>query len=290
MEETASQDFSNEQQPIEGEGQEQAQETPQQEAARLAAEEDMDKVVQVTIDGQPQQLTVRELARLTSLEKASQARFKEAAEREKKLMKMWEDMNEDPEKVLRKLNKNPDEWAESYLKKKIEEMQMSPEQREYKKQQEEFQRQKAEFEAQATARLREEIDTEMTNAFSAAKLPKSPFLAARMAGLIAQSIENAKKTGEQPLTYQEAANRVKIWYQNSFKETFSQMDPNGILDFLGPEAVQKVRAALVNQVSKGTVPTANSARPALKAQATQVKPKPTKKMTEREWREHVDSL
>jgi hypothetical protein len=264
----------------------------QQEAApekKYLPEDYLDSVYKVTIDGEEKEMTVREIARLQSLEQASQNRFRKAAEANRKVEEFVEFAKKDPESALRRLGYDPEEFSTSFLKKKIEEMQMSPEQLKERQEREKFQEEKKQFESQMETRIREEIDVEMTQAFQQSGLPKSPFLAARMAGLVAQSMEQSKNGQGKPLSYQEAAVKVKSWFQNATKETLSQMDAKAILDFLGPDMAKKLQSAFVQRIEGGTVPTANSQGSA-KA-VPENKPKHTKKFNNwRDYQAYVDSL
>jgi len=253
-------------------------------------EEQLDSVYKVTIDGEEKEMTVREIVRLQSLEQASQNRFRQASEANRKVEEFVQFAKKDPESALRKLGYDPEEFSTSFLKKKIAEMQMSPEQLQENQERTKFQEEKKQWEGQVESRIREEIDTEMTQAFQSSGLPKSPFLAARMAGLVAQSMEKSKNGDSKPLSYSEAAVKVKSWFQNATKETLGQMDAKAILDFLGPDMAKKLQGAFVQRIEGGTVPTANS-QGSPKGVPTQTKAKPNKTFNNwRDYHKYVDSL
>lgn len=283
-EQTAQQDLSPETATEVPEQQGEAQ--PEQKVKTLP-EDMLDATYKVMIDGEEHNLTVRELARLQSLEKASQNRFKQAAEMNKKIEDFVEHAKKDPEAALRKLGYDPEDFSTKYIEKKIREMQMSPEQREEEQRRSKFEEEKAQWEQQVNARIAEEIDQGMTQAFQKVSLPRSPFFAARMAGLVAQSLEKSKNGQGEPLSYEEAAVKVKQWFQNANKETLSQMEPKAILDFLGPEIAKKLQTAFVQHIEGGTVPTAESGSAVKKA----VPKKPNK--TFKHWKDYhayIDSL
>lgn len=289
MEDTATQTGESQDLQTETNTNEGTQEQKTQEV-RTLPEEMLDAVHTVVVDGVEKQMTVREIARLQSLEQASQDRFRKAADMNRKLEEFVEHAKKDPEAALRKLGYDPEDFSTQYLKKKIEQMQMSPEQRQAVEERQKFEEEKKLFEDRASQRIREEIDTEMTQAFQKSGLPKSPFFAARMAGLVAQSMERSNNGHGNPLSYEDAAVKVKSWFQNATRETLSSMDPKGILDFLGPDMAKKLQAAFVQRIEGGTVPSANSQGPSSKTEVTQ-KPKPQKVF--KHWKDYhafVDSL
>lgn len=248
-----------------------------------------DAVYKVTIDGEEKELTIKELGRLQSLEKASQRRFQEAASYNKKIEDFVNNAK-DPMKILQKLGHDPEKFAEEYMRKRIEELQMSPEQKKETEERLKFNEEKEQWNQQVETRIREEIDVEMSQAFKSSGLPKSPFLAARMAGLVAQSIEKSKNGDSKPLSYEEAAGKVKSWFQNATKETLSQMDAKAILDFLGPDMAKKLQQAFVHRIEGGTVPSANS-KGSAPAVPTKSKNTEKKKFTNwRDYQEYIDTL
>jgi hypothetical protein len=272
----------------------QVEESQQVEAApekKYLAEDQLDSVYKVTIDGEEHEMSVRELARLQSLEKASQNRFNKAAEANRKVEDFVEFAKKDPESALRKLGYDPEEFSTSFLKRKIEEMQMSPEQLQEKQERSKFQEEKKQWEGQVENRVREEIDLGMTEAFKESGLPKRPFFAARMAATIAKSIEQSKNGQGKELNYKEAADIVKKQFIFDTKETLGQMDAKAILDFLGPEVGKKIQAAFVQRIEGGTVPSANSSGSSQKGVPQSVKPKPQTKFNNwRDYHKYVDSL
>jgi len=252
-----------------------------------------DAVYKVTIDGEEKELTIKELARLQSLEKASQRRFQEASAYSKKIDDFIQGAKKDPETALKKLGYSEEqieEFSAAKIKRIIENAQMSPEQRKELEERTKFNEEKEQWNQQVESRIREEIDVEMSQAFKSSGLPKSPFLAARMAGLVAQSMEKSKNGQSKPLSYEEAAGKVKSWFQNATKETLSQMDAKAILDFLGPDMAKKLQQAFVHRIEGGTVPSANSKGP-VKTVPTQSKNTEKKKFTNwREYQEYIDTL
>jgi len=283
---TESQDLSENVSQETNEGAEEQQAATEEK--KYLPEDYLDAVYKVTIDGEEKELTVRELARLNSLEKASQKRFQEASNYNKKIEDFINN-SKDPAKALQKLGHDPEKFVEEYMRQKIEEMKLTPEQKKELEEKSKFQEEKKQWEAQVETRIREEIDVEMSRAFKESGLPKSPFLAARMAGVVAQSIEKSKNGQSEPLSYQEAAVKVKSWFQNATRETLSQMDAKAILDFLGPDMAKKLQGAFVQRIEGGTVPTPNSNGSVKKA--VPEKQKSQKKFTNwKEYHNYIDSL
>lgn len=276
---------------IDGEQHEQQKESAPEK--RYLPEDQLDSVYKVTIDGEEREMTIREIARLQSLEQASQNRFRQAAEANKKMEEFIQASKKDPESALRRLgysDEQIEEFSAAKIKRIIEDAQLSPEQIKEREERSKFQEEKKEWETQVETRIREEIDTEMTQAFQQSGLPKSPFLAARMAGLVAQSLEKSKNGDSKPLSYTEAAVKVKSWFQNATKETLSQMDAKAILDFLGPEMAKKLQGAFVQRIEGGTVPSASSQGSAPKAVPNAKAKQQTKFTNWKDYHKFIDSL
>lgn len=103
-------------------------ETPQ---ARKLGASDMDALVEVTIDGQKQDMPLREAIKLQQLEKVSRQRISEAQRERAEAQRLVQMAKADPERYMREvLGLDPDNYAEERLARKYELSQMSPEARE----------------------------------------------------------------------------------------------------------------------------------------------------------------
>lgn len=212
----------------------------------LSADMD-DYIVKFVIDGEPKEMTVREMKKLTSLEQASQKRFQQATEITKKAQDFWERM-QDPEEFFKYKKMDPVQFAEAKLRAAIEEAEMSPAQKEARDKEAKLKAKEAEIENFYEQRAKEEIDRGIGEAFQKVKLPKSPFLISKIAATVAQSLDRAKSDGGEPLSYEEAAVKVKTWYQNGLRSTMADLPPEEMIEYLGKESVEKLRQHLLAQV------------------------------------------
>lgn len=249
-----------------------ASQKPEAPAKRYLEQDADEALVKVKVDGVEQELTVRELKRLSSLERASQKRMQESAKVQKQFQNMIDSLKNDPAQVLKQIGKDPDMWAEELLARKYELMQMSPEQRENVEL-------KARIDAQERAdreskrgvideikklsdrvpeniekyskedlanyrdhlvsvnrQAQQSLEQEMISAWQESKLPKHKTFGNWMA---MEMMAHEKRTGE-PLQAKDAAVKVKADFLKFTRSILSGMDASAILESLGQELVQKV--------------------------------------------------
>jgi hypothetical protein len=262
-------------------------------AKKIAAAKELDesfddRIVKLVIDGEPKELTVREMKKLTSLEKASQSRMQKAAEVSKKAQEFWEKM-QDPDEFFKFKNMNPVEYAEMKLKKAIEEAEMSPAQRDAAQKELKLKERETQIQQFYEQRAQQEIEQGIGEAFKEANLPRSPFLMGKMAQAVLASENKAQESGQPPLSYKDAAAKVKTWFQNGIRETMTNLPPQEMISYLGPELVKKLQAQLIAQVQGP----ATAKGPAQAASQEQLKTKPKTKQTFRsskEFQDYVDGL
>lgn len=241
--------------------------------AKRYLESDADEaLVKVKVDGVEQELSLKELKRLTSLERASQKRMQESAKAQKQFQQMMDALKNDPAQVMKQLGKDPDLWAEELLARKYELMQMSPEQRENLELKSRIEAQeRAEREskrgvideikklsnkppenlekyskedlanyrdhlASVNAQAQEALQAEMIGAWEESKLPKHKTFGNWMA---MEMLSHEKRTGE-PLQAKDAAAKVKGDFLKFTRSILGGMDANAILEALGQELIQKV--------------------------------------------------
>lgn len=249
-----------------------ASQKPEAPAKRYLEQDADEALVKVKVDGVEQELTVKELKRLSSLERASQKRMQESAKVQKQFQNMLDSLKNDPAQVLKQIGKDPDMWAEELLARKYELMQMSPEQRENVEL-------KARIDAQERAdreskrgvideikklsdrvpeniekyskedlanyrdhlvsvnrQAQQSLEQEMISAWQESKLPKHKTFGNWMA---MEMMAHEKRTGE-PLQAKDAAVKVKADFLKFTRSILSGMDASAILESLGQELVQKV--------------------------------------------------
>jgi hypothetical protein len=245
-----------------------------------------DYQVEIVIDGEPVKMSVKELKAVKQKEVASNKRFQQAAEIEKKVKSFLERGKEVPEELLAKLGIDPEEFAESLLRKKIEEAKMSPEQRQAAEERKRFEEERKEWEMTVRERVKHEIDVGMTEAFKATGLPKQEYLMGRVAALVRNSnVLSQKDDRVKPLSFQEAAVKVKDWYFNDLRQTLKGLPLEERLKVLGDDVVEELMKYRLTQVGQPT-----KKEPAVEPAQAKPKQKPKKYYTPKEWRELVDSI
>ncbi len=290
------------------------------------AEADLDALVTVKIDGQTKKMTVRELQKLSSLEQVSQKRMQEAATERRRAAQLMQLAKDDPERFFELVGVDAslvDKIAESRLSKKYERMSMSEEERaqaEKLERLENFERQEAKSKDELIAQiedavgrkappelkglskerlqqvlaqaqennnsLKTNLDTEIGSAWKESGLPKDPYFVQMIA---AQMLNHQKRTGE-ALQAGEAAATVKKNFLSAVRKVSGAMDPQGILDMLGPETVKKVRSHLVARAT-GRLPASDETQRANRpGQSPASKQPKMKEMSPFEAREYMASL
>jgi hypothetical protein len=247
-----------------------------------------DHEVEIVIDGEPVKMSVKELKAVKQKEVASNKRFQQAADIEKKVKAFLDRGKEVPEELLAKLGIDPEEFAESLLRRKIEEAQLSPQEKKEREMRKQFEEEKQQWEGTVRERVQHEIDTGITEAFKTTGLPKSPFLVARIAAMVNESIKLSQKNGEvKPLSFSDAAVKVKEWFVEGTRQTLKSLPLQERLNILGDDIVNELMQHRLTQV--GQSPAAPKMPTDEPVQAKN--PNKTKKvLTPKEWREYVDSL
>jgi len=269
----------------------QGKETKAAEIRRLA-ETDLDAVVQIKVDGEVRDMTVREAIKLQQLEKASQKKMSEAAQVMKQVQQVMKLAKENPREFLRKTGIDPYEFAESTLAEKFELMQMSPEQKRIReleeKEREWNEREKIEKESKEKEHLSrleaqemEALDKEFGEALLESGIKKpSKYTVSQ----IAAKMLSASRQGKH-LTAKEAAATVIRERRESFRDEADSMDAEAIHEWLGKDNLKKLRDYDVKRVS-GNMTSQSAKGPAPKAAS---QPKMTFK-SETEWREHIENM
>ena len=293
-------------------------------APRRLGAADLDAIIEVKVNGQTKEMTLRELQKVRQLEDASQAKMRAAAESQKKADYLAHLAKTDPEKWAEAVGINIDEFAETRLAKKYEMQQMSPEQRElheYKAREQD----RMKLDLQSKSELREQIkeltgeeisdevaqripkeqivqylqakrqeyqqhesafENEFLGAWKETGLPKSK-LAGQMYAielLNNQKMIAAGKIEGEPLQAAQAAAKVKASYQADMRSMLSQMDAKAILDFIGDDIARKLNDYNVDRVNRANDPLGGN-------QSTGPGPQPAsqpkKVYNEVEWRKAV---
>lgn len=270
---------------------------PTEKQLRKLADQDMDAIVTVKVNGKAKDMSVREALRVKQLEEASYEKMNEAAQMKKQLSSLAQMAKSDPKKFFQAVGIDPYEFAESTLAEKLELLSMSPEKREameYKQQLERYKEQEAEQKRQSEEQKRSQeektamasLDQEISTAFKESGLPKHALYVQQ----IAAEMLGAAKRGED-LPAKEAAARVKERFTNQVREIFDTLDAQAIQGYLSEGAMKKLREFEVQRVTEKTAPTPNSAQvgPGKTSTPKAENKTPKKPMSEKEWRNWVAS-
>lgn len=144
----------------------------------------------VKVNGKEAEIPYDELVTGYQLRQASDARLQEAASLRKTLSEAWN--SADPSAFFKSKNMNAEEWAEKLLLDKLRRDKMSPEERQFLESQEKtkaerdaLEREKKQFDEQRksaiTAQVTQQLDTEITAAFTEAGIKPDAVLVDLMA-------------------------------------------------------------------------------------------------------------
>lgn len=256
-------------------------------APRKLGATDMDALVEVKIDGNVQEISLKEAIKLSQLERASRQKISEAQKSQQEAMRLMQLAKSDPERYMKEvMGVDPKAWAEERLAKEYELQQMSPEARRAMELEQEVNRFKTqdqkskepllnelknymtEIPEGAENATREEIERfvqhkraefqagqqaleqELIQAWEQGGLPKEKDFGVWMA----QEMIAHKKRTRQDLAPAEAAGKVKARFVKSTKSILGKMDAQAIQDLLGNEIIEKLRAHDVERVSKPQTP------------------------------------
>lgn len=261
----------------------QGQTAPAAPAPRKLSDADLDAIVSVDINGQSQEMSVRELKKLQQLERVSRQKMSEAAKQAQKSQAIVQAIQNGDAGAFKQLTGlDLDQYTEAHLAKKYEMMQMSPEQRELmelrqaKEQQAKLEQQSKQEVAKEIAQLGIEIpeealknatkeqlanflqekrqqfqaeeqrlQQEVIGAWEKTGLPKDKYFGSMMSY---EMMTFQKRSGE-PLQAEKAAAIVKNKFVNNVREIVSKMDAPAIQEMLGKEIVQMLRDYDVQRVT-----------------------------------------
>ena len=229
------------------------------------------KTLKLKVDGDEIEESIdldneEELIKHLQLSKVSQKRMQEMAQLRKDADGLVQALMNDPEAVLRRLGKDPEDFAVKLLQKKIEEEQKSPEQKERealqkelqelreKAKQEETSRQKAERE-RIEAEQERSIEEGMLAAIEKAGLPNKPLIVKRTAEVMLTAMDN-----NIDITPQEAMSIVKGELENDMKEYIAALPDEALEAFLSKDRLVGMRKKQVASIKKAAE-TASAIKP-----------------------------
>lgn len=199
------------------------------------------------------------LVKQLQLAKASQKRMQETASLKNEIGEFFSQLKTNPAAVLADLGLNVDEFAEGHISKKIEEMEMSPEEKEQRKMREELEALRQEKEELAKQkesaekqRLQDEyarqIDNEITDALNSNEttLPKSPYVVKR----IAETMMLAMNKGYNDVTASQVLPLVEKQIKDEMHQMFGKLPDELLEQVIGKDTSERLRKRRLNNLKK----------------------------------------
>lgn len=268
---------------------------------RRLAETDLDAVVEVSIDGERKEMTVRELQKLSQLEQTSRKKMTEADQMKRQLRGVFEQARTDPrvrDELMRHMGIGDKyEFAEMTLAEKLERMQESPEQRELRELREERQQRaeqekilKEQTEKEHFTRLEQEAQNSFNQEFLAA-WQTSGLPPDRLFGqLIAAEMVAAKQGQGQDLNWKQAAGKVKEKFFKTSRSSFEHMDATAIHQVLGDAVFKKIREFELAKVKRAPPTLSSGQRNESEMPQPQRQRRSNQPLDEKGYRAWVESL
>lgn len=302
-------------------GQSQGPTAQAQAQARKLGGADLDALVEVKVNGQVKEITVREAIKNAQLEAASQAKMREAAEIRKRAEEMLTLAKTDLDKFSQMAGIDMDQIAEERLARKYELQQMSPEQRELHEAKQRLEQYKQmdlqskrellneirdltgetvddelasqipkerimgylQQKREESQKMQESIQAEMISGWQETGLPSDPMFGQWMAAMMLNHHKqlSAGKIEGGPLQAKDAALRVKERLNKSVRGMLEKMDAKAIHEFLGEPLVQKLRDFDIERVNRANDPLT---KPDQQSPGNMPASEPKKQMNQLEWR------
>lgn len=233
---------------------------------------DLKKKYKIKVDGEESEVEIdlsdeKEITKILQMAKAFQKRGGEFTKAQQQLLAKMQEMDNNPEDYFSKKGVDLDAWAVERIKKKVEELEKTPEQKaqeakdaRLKELEDKVKAAEEEKEKIAMQRAQDEqakiLEDEITQALTAAgsRLPdKDPYTLQRLSAyMLSQMAE-----GNVGITVQEAVKVLEGGMKQDMPQFFGKLDEDAILEFLGEENFERVRKKRYQQ-KKASVANANT--------------------------------
>lgn len=251
---------------------------PQASKPNVLGKDHLDSLVEVTINGQTQQLALKDVIRIQQTEQAALQRLEQAKrahrEFETRQQQFQQMAKENPAAFLKQMGIDQRQYAIDLLAKEYELQNMDPRERQLMEREERLksdeQKQKEWQEARTKERDahfleqdRQSMSEEFKKAWEQTKLPKDPYFMQLAAAKVLASIKQTKAGLRQaPLQFAQAADMVKGDYFKTTQGIASQADIPTVIEMIGPKNVERLRQYFVEQATgKPAVPPPTEAKP-----------------------------
>lgn len=237
----------NDSEPKTKESKEKPKEADEKEGKEPKAPDKIKIKTKINGEEKEEELSVEDITKNYQKYKAADQKFSEAARLRKEAEYTLRYLKENPAEVLEKLGLNVTELAENHIAEIIKMESMTSEQREAHKIIKENERlkklneqseltQKHQIIAQKTQEVYEKINAEIIDVLKESKLPKKPFVVARIASLLKAQVGKPEK-----LSTKQIVEGIKKQDAEYTREILKEMDGEDIAEILGAEIVDKVR-------------------------------------------------
>lgn len=272
-----------------------AEPAPAAKAAEAKKIENLKKKYNLTVNGKAEDLELdlgndEEVKNYLQKARASDQKFKEAADVRKAAMEFIEQLRKNPRRVLSDPNIGIDirKFAEEILSDEIKEMEKTPEQREkdkLMKELEEFKAKakKSEEDAKTAAQQKLELEQErvlesdISAALDIGGLPKTPRTVKAMAEYMMIALEQGID-----LSAKDIAPIVKSTNLKEFKEIVDSLSDDQLESFLGKDVIGRLRKKSLSKAPR-SVPSANAVKPTGQSPKQSSEPKKDEKITYRKF-------
>jgi len=188
---------------------------------------------------------------------AADEKFQQSSATEKKMKQLAQSLQDDPMKALKAAGLDPDKVAETYMEKRIKDLQKSPEQKQLEdlqKQVEEERHLREALEQEKVSaeqsRAQEEysrhLDTEITDALDSSTLPKSPYVVKR----IAENLMIALEQGNEDVAVKDILPVVEKQINGELRQMFEAMPEDVIEKILGNDVSSRLRKRRIKKMKK----------------------------------------
>ena len=261
----ATEESSDQNEAVEASGEQKEAVEQTEEAKQEEVKQELLRQIKLKVDGKEEVMdlpfdadekTAEWLKRHIQPTRAAQKRFQEVSNEKKRLEQALSNLKNDPASALQALGVDAGQFAEQFMIKKLEEQEMTPEQREARKLQDELAQYKAQEkqrkeQAQAAAVKAEqqaklvEYTTQITEALESGGLPKSDATQRKMAEYMLMNQQN-----NMGLPMASIVDMVREDYIADFQDMLSNASGEQIQKLLGKDTADKLRKSDLAQLKK----------------------------------------
>ena len=261
----AAEESSDQNEAVEASGEQKQEEVKSEAEQQEEVKQELLRQIKLKVDGKEEVMdlpfdadekTAEWLKRHIQPTRAAQKRFQEVSTEKKRLEQALANLKNDPASALQALGVDAGQFAEQYMIKKLEEQEMTPEQREARRLQNElaqYKNQEKQRKEQAEASARKEAQQaklveyteKITKALETSGLPKSDATQRRMAEYMLMNTQN-----NMDLPMESIVEMVREDYLADLKDMFHNASGDQLLNILGKDLADKIRKSDLAQLKQ----------------------------------------